>query len=273
MSATPEPKNIFQEASNYFQIGMLTEAACTFKQYLSKALNKEDEFYVSALQFIGVCHKKQGKYSEAISYYQKALVISKRNNYVLGIADSLSNIGVAYKNLGIQFRENNEDDKANQTFISAVETYKEVIKLDRAINNLSGIATDLNNLGIVYTHLMEKSKALGAFEEAISIAQKENLVHTEGLSLGGVAKIYLFSDDIDKSIDYYEQSISKLVQTSDFYYLAINMVNLGSIYYEKEDYVKAKTLLTSALTYYDSMGIHHPKEEEIKLLLQKMDRA
>lgn len=271
MSKMKETTEILAEGCFLFQIGQFDDAEKNFRKYLSMINEKfADKNFVISLQNIGICLKKRGNYEEAIKYYEKALQISKRINYIQGWADNLSNIGVIYKNQALQYIEKKEYKKAEEYLDSAEKIYKEAKDLDRKIRNLNGITSDLINLGIVYTHQRKNAKAIGAFEECINISKDLKDYSTIGKAQGGIGRVHISAGNFDKAIFFLEQSLKTLLKTTDFHSLAISTGNLGTTYYLKKEMKKAEEYLSAAVNLFNSMNLESPEFKKFKQLLEEI---
>lgn len=103
-----------------------------------------------------------GKYSKALSFYEKDLAISHQSlppNHLYS-ATSYGNIASAYKSLG--------DYSTALTFYERALTIKE----ESLLGNHPSLAVSFNNIGSVYRNMEEYSKALSFYEQALEIKQE-----------------------------------------------------------------------------------------------------
>lgn len=78
-------------ATAKMQLGIYSEAEQLFRQYIEAARGQDNDIaFVVALQNIGVCLKKQGRYQEAKTWYEKALDLSTKLGLQKQQADNIS---------------------------------------------------------------------------------------------------------------------------------------------------------------------------------------
>ena len=150
-----------EEASTLLDMGRLYLVIKDYgksKEYLSKALNKDNRLSDAAL-YLGVIHVREEKFKEAISYFKDALRFDHDNlntrsnlaeaylkaNYkdkaeteyreILEIApchlDSLIGLGEVYAAMGEDAKKRNDSGEAELMFSRALYFYSETLKLDR----------------------------------------------------------------------------------------------------------------------------------------------
>jgi tetratricopeptide (TPR) repeat protein len=124
--------------NKYLNQGNYTEAI----KYYDKAL-VIDPNYVSVLNSKGVALKNLGNYTEAIKYYDKALAIDP--NYV----NALHNKGVVLDNLG--------------NYTEAITYYDKALAID------PNRVETLNNKGVVFYDLRNYSEAISYYDKGLTI--------------------------------------------------------------------------------------------------------
>jgi tetratricopeptide (TPR) repeat protein len=123
--------------------------------------------------YLGWIKTDQGKYTEAFSYYEKALEIQQKtlptNHLKLA---TYNNIGEVYRNMG-------EYSKALSYYEKSLEIKQKTLPANHPL-----LATPYNNIGLVYHRMSEYSKALSYYECALNILQGSlppNHPHVRGL--------------------------------------------------------------------------------------------
>ncbi|WP_088243909.1 tetratricopeptide repeat protein [Calothrix rhizosoleniae] len=81
-----------------------------------------------------------------MDYLKQTLAISKEIGNRLGVANSLNNLGLAYRNLG--------------DYKKAIDYHQQSLKIDKEIGNRLGVANSLGNLGNTYHSLGDYKKPL-----------------------------------------------------------------------------------------------------------------
>jgi tetratricopeptide (TPR) repeat protein len=109
-----------------------------------------------------------GSYREALSYYERSLTLCGAN--LECTASDLNGIGAVYEAL--------DDDK------KALPYYEQALAAARKSNNRDLIATNLYNVGAVYSRTFHQyEKALGLFEESLAIFRELDSKESIGIVL------------------------------------------------------------------------------------------
>ena len=90
---------------------------------------------------IGVIHKNQGRYDEALKYHHQSLKITQDIGNRRGEAASLHNIGIIHKCQG--------------RYDEALKCYQNSLKINREIGNRQREADSLHNIGVIH---LERNK-------------------------------------------------------------------------------------------------------------------
>jgi tetratricopeptide (TPR) repeat protein len=253
--------------------GHFDDARKAFLQYVEEAKNKPpDPSLAVALKDIGICFKKQGKLEEGLAYYKRALEVARKLSLQEEIADDISNMGVIYKNQGLRLLEEGDQAGFQVKLKAAEQCYLEAKEIDRKTNNTSGLASDLNNLGIVYRHLQERSKAIGAYEESKKIAEKLGEHVMIGKAEMNIGLIYLDSEKWDDCISYLQKALGSISKggNDQAYSIALVKYNLGLAYFEKGNKRKSKENLQEAESLLKRMQIQDDVlSRNIKELIKK----
>jgi tetratricopeptide (TPR) repeat protein len=160
-------KEICQHSNGWYQLGLFLlkmgqiEAAQDIYEMLLKETSDERE-KGNLFHQLGSTKVDQGKYDEAIKYFEKSLVICEKTlpqNHP-HLASSFNNIGLVYEKLG-------EYSKALESHEKALRIYQKI----RPPNHPDLVST-YNNMGLVYNDLGDYPKALSFHEKALEIRQK-----------------------------------------------------------------------------------------------------
>ncbi len=180
----------------------------------------------NSLNRIGNTYWISSNPNKAFDYYQKALIIFKELNYKIGIATATGNIGLIYA-------ERRQDSLA-------VVYYKEALNIDKSINNLKGVIRHQLNLGVIYSDRGNYKTALDYYFESLKYTLKSKDKINEGIVLGNIGNIYNKLNKNDKAIEYYFKAIEVNKKNKYDVSLAYNYNNLAGIYYQLNDYDKAQ---------------------------------
>jgi tetratricopeptide (TPR) repeat protein len=148
---------------------------------------------------LGWTKRKQAKYNEALSYYEKALEIRQKTLPAVhpDLAMSNNNIGDAYKGLG-------ENSKALLYYEKGLQMRQEIFSSDHP-----DLATSYNNIGDLYNDMTEYTKALSFYEIALRMRQKclpPN--HPDlGTSNNNIGDAYCNLGEYSQTLPYYQKAL------------------------------------------------------------------
>jgi tetratricopeptide (TPR) repeat protein len=233
---TAGPTGWFRLGRLMMKVAQLDKAQQVFEMILDRTTDEEekDEIY----HYLGWIKKDQGKYTEAIAYYEKSLKIQQKTlpaNHP-HLASSYSNIGAVYKNIG-------EYSKALSYYEKALEIYQKTLPA-----NHPDFAQSYNNIGSVYSIMGEYSKALSYYEKALEIWQKTLPVNHPLLatSYNNIGSVYDNMGEYSKALSSHEKALEIRQKTLPGNHpdLATSYNNIGSVYDNMAEYSKA-------LSYYE----------------------
>ena len=125
------------------------------------------------------------------------------------------------------------------------------------------VASDLNNLALLYDNQGDYKAAKPLYERALAI--KEKIYGKEHLSvatsLNNLAGLYYTQSDYEKAKPLYERSLAILekVHGEEHPFVASNLNNLAALYHNQGDYKAAKPLYKRALAIDEKVyGKEHP---------------
>ncbi|MCC7332490.1 MAG: tetratricopeptide repeat protein [Flavobacteriales bacterium] len=165
--------------------------------------------------------EKRILYNNAIKYHNKGLKIKQQIKDKMGIAASLSNLGIAYRSQGHIETDTIQKEKF---YLQALSHQEKSLEIQQSSSNLRAIANNYSNMGLVYTSLCEIEKN----------KNKRNEFYK-------------------KSIDSYIKSLEILQKIGHQQGIARALVNIGTIYLEKakttENASQKRTLLLTVIDY------------------------
>jgi tetratricopeptide (TPR) repeat protein len=94
-------------ADSLLEAGQYDKAITTYREYLNLQGSLEDEqkeVLSGCYENMGLCYFKLDNYSEAMTWFQKALDLQREMGDLESMASSLNNIGLNYKMRGIMNR-------------------------------------------------------------------------------------------------------------------------------------------------------------------------
>ena len=167
----------------------------------------------------------QGRYQDALSYFEKSLKITRQLNNSAGISINLNGIGLVYFSL--------------HRYDEALSYFEEALKIRKKLNNPLGIAMSLNNIGNIYASLNHYDKAFSYCKEALKISRQLNSPKNIASSLNNIGNIYSSLGHYDKALSYYEEALK--IDKSQFT-IGMYLVGIGHTYLLQKKYEEAEKL-------------------------------
>jgi serine phosphatase RsbU (regulator of sigma subunit)/tetratricopeptide (TPR) repeat protein len=187
---------------------------------------------------IGSVYREQENYPKALDYYFKGLKLSLELGNKKGVFFKLGNIGNVYY--------------AKHDYAKALEFYLKALKMAEDMGSKYGICTALGNIGNVYS------------DQGDSALEKGN-------------RKFAFTDRYPKALDHYSKALKMDAELQNRNGIAIQLVNIGSVYVSLKKYNKAENYLVRALELDDSVGEfnHIMLDEKLfsKMYLQMADEG
>jgi signal transduction histidine kinase/uncharacterized protein HemY len=138
---------------------------------------------------IGSILEKQGDATKGLEYYHKSLKSFEAVRDKNGIADAYGNIGALYGNTGDPSCNSKGLECILQSQNKALEFFNKSLALNEDINDPSGIANDLLNIGEIYKKQNRFADALPLFEKALQLGRESGIKQIETLALYNIASL------------------------------------------------------------------------------------
>ena|SRR6218665_3374499 len=240
------PKRIYQNLLNnigviYEQMGdreKATEYALMLINFQEK--NKLKPLKSNPYNQLGKNLKFYKKYSEALTYFNKALVIETEAKNLTGMAICENNIGNLYDDL--------------KKYKEAINHYEKGLKhAEDADYKL--LQTDLlTNLGRLHKRAKDYTKAEKYLKKSESYCRE--LESSQGLksACSALGDLYLLQKKYDLAEKYYQEALTLSKDIEDPEYLYVANANLSELYEAKSDYKKAFTFMQAANVAKDSIN-------------------
>ncbi|CAF4410907.1 unnamed protein product, partial [Rotaria magnacalcarata] len=142
------------------KVGHFDQAEELYQELLKNASSDSERAHI--YHMLGMLKNQQGKYPEAVKFYEKSLEIKRKTlpEHDASLATSYNNIGLVYDNMG--------------EYSKALEFYEKSLKI-REISlppTHPDLAQSYNNIGMTYYPMGEYSKAFSYLEKALGILRK-----------------------------------------------------------------------------------------------------
>lgn len=172
-----------------------------------------------SLKNIGIGYYGQAKYIETLDNWNESLAAFDSLGDNAGVANILSNIGTVYFNQG-------SDEKA-------LENYLKALKIAEQLGDKFRTATLLSNIGNVYGTKKENyDKALSYYFKALPLSDEIGDKNISGSTTVGIGEIYLYRNNLDSALFYFEKSLKAFEGTE---YIPYSLNDIGKVYTKRND--------------------------------------
>ena len=231
-----------------FNMSKSKEAIVSYIEGLKLSKNDPD-YSAELLANIGLVHDEMDNFSEAISYYRKALGINQSINDTGSMAIDYDYLGASYARLKMP-------DSAVVNYHKALYLFKKTGNEDRYAISLSNIATVIPN----YPDSLDK--AINYFTMAWKKFQKIGWLYYKTDIQYGIANVLSKQGKFDEAISYYNKSLRlahqykrELLIRKEIY------LGLSEAYQKKGDYKHALDNHVIYSQYIDSIGTKQKFEQ------------
>jgi adenylate cyclase len=282
-------------ADSLFETGQYDKAITTYREYLNLQGSTEDdqkEVLSGCYVNMGLCYFKLDNYSEAITWFQKALDLQREMGDLESMASSLNNIGLNYKMRGnydkaIEYYEqtiriDEELDKGSEIaktlnnigmvyrlwgkYDKAIEYFERSLNLKSSLKEQDGVSKSLNFMGLVYTDWGKYDQAILSFRESLKIEESLMNKSEAAVRINNLGRVYFYKKQYDTALAYFQKYLDFQLRNNDMGQIALVYNNIGKVYLAQNKNENAVRYLSSALDIYNKLG----KEEEISTVLANL---
>jgi CHAT domain-containing protein/Tfp pilus assembly protein PilF len=193
-----------------------------------------------ALNNLGVTYQALSRYEQAIAYSEQAREIFHEVGRQADEGTALNNLGVAHQALS-QYEQ-------------ALTYHEQALAIARAVGNRAGEAALLNNLGQAYQELSQYEQAIAYFEQALAVARQVQDRAQEGGALNSLGRASKALSRYERALAYYEQSHTIAHEVGRRAEEGIVLNNLGDVAHALSQYGQALTYLEQALAITREVG-------------------
>lgn len=201
-------------------------------RWLSEELNYEKGRDLS-VYYNAEINKDEGNYDEALQQYQQYIENTAQRGDSLEMAKGLVGVAAIYIYTG-------DRDKSLPFLFRALRIYE-------TQNYQKGLASVLNNIGVVYKGMGKSRDAIDVYLQASEKYQSEGMEKEYAMSLQNLAIMYRAVESYDTALIYYDQSLSLIKKLDYKRETAMVLGNLGSLYDVMDQYDKALAYHLQAL--------------------------
>jgi tetratricopeptide (TPR) repeat protein len=132
----------------------------------------------------------------------------------------------------------------------AIEYYQQSLKIEQEIDDRSGQASSLHNLGNAYYALERYQRAIEYYQRSLKIEREIGDWSGEAKSLHNLGNAYYALERYPRAIEYYEQSLQTYREIGDCSGEAKSLHNLGCAYISLGQYQQAIEYYEQSLQTY-----------------------
>src|SRR5258708_10129785 len=147
-----------------------------------------------ALNNIGYIYQRQGQLEQALSYYERTLILDEQVGNPADIAGALNNIVYVYSSQG--------------RLEQALSYYERALTLYEQVGDPASIAITLNNIGFIYSSRGELEQALSYYERALTFYEQMGDPTSIGTTLNNIGYIYQRQGKVEQAIEYLNRALS-----------------------------------------------------------------
>jgi len=196
--------------------------------------NGDSSAYYGLVANLGIAYNDIQQYDKSLAYYLKA------KNYYEKIGGN-KNLALIENNIGELYRERFKD------FELAQNHYFKAVRLNKSVENLSGLAMNYHNIALNYLNLEKPDSSLKYIHDAIDLRQRSGEGGKVASDYCVLGDIYTATGEFDKAINYYKKTLSISEEFSiapGFYYANFGIANL---YRNQNLFVTAKKYAQKAI--------------------------
>ena len=150
---------------------------------------------IANLNHLSRTYVAQKIYAEAVSYSQRALILSRQAGERLGEANALTNFG--YSEV---MQASLLEQATPETYETAIYYLEQGLKLSEQLGEIQSQALCCSSLGIAYLVLSQPQAAIKYLEDGLQTAQVSGDVYLRGLNLANLAEAHYSLQDLAKAV-------------------------------------------------------------------------
>ncbi len=181
---------------------------------------------------LGSLYQKKGDLDKALQYQLECLRIQEKNNNQLNIALTYNNIAVIHSN--------------QKNYHKAIDYAQKAIAQNYRLHNPHGLVTSYNTLSGAYMGLMNYDSARLLLDSVVSISGQIGDQFSRASALCNIGSIYEHTGDTTKALNYFVEALSLAKEIHNTAAIGMYSQNIGNIYEINGQYDKAEPYLITA---------------------------
>lgn len=208
----------------------------------------------NALSNLGVAYADLGETRSAIRYFEEALQIAREIKDYNNECLALSNLGLAYSTMG--------------DLGQAANNFELALAIARELGNRRLEGDILNNLGRVYANMNDVQRATDFYVHALAIAREIGDRLGEANALGNIGLASAGMGDVKRAIEIYEESLAIAREIGDRRGEGNALYNISIMLNRAGDHARAIALAEASLGIFEQ--IESPYVERVRALLSEL---
>ncbi len=184
----------------------------------------------------------QHDYSQALTYYLRALEFFRAQNSLEGMIAAYSGAANCY------YYQRNYD--------LALEFYNRSLALERQADDPTGIATRLQSIGNVHRVCGDYASALESYLNSLAVAEQSPNSATIATTLGGIGLVRALQGDNAQAIEYFDKSLAKFQADGDQVGMARMLSLIGNTRFVQGQYDLALEAYEKSRELYEKHEDH-----------------
>lgn len=179
----------------------------------------------SVYEGLGVTYGMQENYTEAMSYFNKALTIQER----IGSPGVIAN---SYIKIGLLHQKNDEEEKA-------LKSFERALLLSKKAGDKRNEASAYVNIGMLYGEKGQFEKLLEATEKAKVISEEANYIPIAATAYINIGMAYKELNQYSKAESYLNKAIKYFTQLKNQEQVARTYNGLANLHIKQKQYKQA----------------------------------
>ena len=193
-----------------------------------------------------------GNLAKAMTNYNSALEL-------FTTLDNTKGIGICHNNIGNIYNARKNYQEAENSYKKAIEIGQSLLaaskEIDEKTEHSIGLASRLNNLGMMYNSTSRYNEAENSLNKALEYDKSIDNVRGFAVRYGNLGQIYLSQKRFDDAKEAIEESYEVAQSLGSERAIAYAMMNKGTYYYSVNNLEKAKEFFSDAVEHAESLDI------------------
>ncbi len=135
----------------------------------------------------------------------------------------------------------------------AIENHQRAIKLQRRLGKKLSEGYSLNNIGLCHASLKDEKLAMEFYLKSLEVAEELADSNLQAMVNGNIGILYEERGLLEQALEYHAKNL-QLLQGKKSRYLANSLHNVALIYWQQEEYLKARNFARQSLKLRTQMN-------------------